>query len=60
MEGTTIHEHDEQSERAGVTFLHRRQKPAVFAAPVVMALWKQRVFEAFQPPETGHDLGRTA
>lgn len=43
-------------ERGEVTFIERRPKPAVFAAPVVMALWKERVFEAFQPP----DLGRTA
>jgi hypothetical protein len=47
---------DAPTARDGVTYFERRPKPAVFAAPVVMALWKERVFEAFQPP----DLGRTA
>ena len=56
MSTDTTSEPDEPDFREGVTFLERRRKPAVFAAPVVMALWQERVFEAFQPP----DLGRTA
>ncbi len=42
---------DERDLHDGVTYLRRRPKPAVFAAPVVMALWQERVFQAFQPPE---------
>jgi hypothetical protein len=42
---------DERDLHDGVTYLRRRPKPAVFAAPVVMALWQARVFQAFQPPE---------
>ena len=56
MSTDTVFEPEDDDFRQGVTFLERRRKPAVFATPVVMALWQARVFEAFQPP----DLGRTA
>lgn len=56
MSTDTVFEPEDDEAREGVTFLPRRRKPAVFAAPVVMALWQAQVFEAFQPP----DLGRTA
>jgi hypothetical protein len=56
MNTDTVFEPEEADFREGVTFLERRRQQAVFAAPVVMALWNERVFAAFQPP----DLGRTA
>ena len=48
---TTTVETEERDIHEGVTFLHRRHKSAVFAAPVVMALWQEQVFHAFQPSE---------
>jgi hypothetical protein len=47
----TTNDTDERDPHDGVTFLPRRRKSAVFAAPVVMALWQEQVFHAFEPPE---------
>ncbi len=47
----TTNDHDERDLHDGVTFLHRQRASAVFAAPVVMALWQEQVFQTIEPPE---------